>query len=1173
EIVKIGEQYWMAENLRYLPQVDGADTSLIQPKYYVYNYTGTEIEAAKTTANYETYGALYNWLAALTACPAGWHLPTSAEWDILVESVGNEAATKLKATSVWPSGDKTDEFGFGALPGGRFDNGKFVTLLNNGHWWTSTMQKSSQADIKSMAWNLNYLSTIPNEKHKAYSLRCIAGEVDFTDFNFIDKSLKLKVNSEFNLIVSYTPTNATLRNLSWLSSDKSVATVDANGKIKALKAGTTVIRATAESGKVEECEVTVLIPVESVSFAEQTIEMYLGQDSNQIATVLPKNSADQSLLWTSSNENVAIVDENGKITSIKPGKSTISAIAENGVKAECDVLVKYEFLDQRDNNIYPLVEIDSQLWMAENLRYLPSLNDAVSEASIPMYYVYDYKDKDVDSAKNTDNYKTYGTLYNWLAALSACPAGWHLSTNDEWSVLIDYVEDNTGTKLKSKDGWERDSGVDEYGFKAMPGGFYSNEEFSTEGFYGYWWGAEDSDMSKAYAHYIDEVQYGITKEGAKDAGFSVRCVAGEVELEEIKLANEFIKIELGNEHVLEVSYFPTSATNKTLTWTSSDESVATVDKNGKIKTLNAGTTTITAVSENGKLAECEVSVIVFAESITLSEDFIKLAFRQETTLVATILPENTTENTLTWTSSNIYIAPVDQNGKVTVFGAGHAVITATTENGKKAECMVQVVKKHEFIDQRDNYAYTMVHIGDQLWMAENLRYLPQVNGFEYYENHSMDTPKYYVFYHDNDNVSDAKATSEYQTYGALYNWQAALTACPAGWHLPTEEEWNILYNYIGSGAKDKLKSDNLWDGYANGTDDYGFSALPGGYYIVERSGYGIFGYEFQDARWWGGTEKNLLESYGQIINSTITPSSNIGKHHGLAVRCVAGEVPLSHIKLASDVFKMKLNSEHLMKVSYVPINTTSSRNITWSSSNKSVATIDKNGKVKSLKTGKTIITATAENGSKAECEVEVMQKLEFLDKRDNHTYKIVQIEDQIWMGENLRYLPEVNGVSINTANPRYYVYDYKGTDVTAAKNTSNYRDYGAMYNYPAAINACPAGLRLPTNHDWTNLMDIAGGSSVAGLKLNATSGWSYGNDGTDEYGFSALPSGYFSAGAFSQVLINAYWWSAQDSTAGPYYWRILGGDGYGYRMGYSDINKSDAFAVRCIAGKDKTASD
>lgn len=97
------------------------------------------------------------------------------------------------------------------------------------------------------------------------------------------------------------------------------------------------------------------------------------------------------------------------------------------------------FTDPRDGNIYPLAVIGNQVWMTKNLAYLPSVSfvsDFTSEA--PRYFVYNYGGTDVNAAKAITNYSTYGVLYNWEAAKTACPTGWHLPSRAEWLTLKQF---------------------------------------------------------------------------------------------------------------------------------------------------------------------------------------------------------------------------------------------------------------------------------------------------------------------------------------------------------------------------------------------------------------------------------------------------------------------------------------------------------------------------------------------------------------------------------------------------------------------------------------------------------------------------------------------------------------------------------------------------------------
>jgi uncharacterized protein (TIGR02145 family) len=203
----------------------------------------------------------------------------------------------------------------------------------------------------------------------------------------------------------------------------------------------------------------------------------------------------------------------------------------------------------------------------------------------------------------------------------------------------------------------------------------------------------------------------------------------------------------------------------------------------------------------------------------------------------------------------------------------------------------------------------------------------------------------------------------------------------------------------------------------------------------------------------------------------------------------------------------------------------------------------------------------------------------FTDVRDGSVYSTVQIGNQCWMAENLRYLPSVVGSDNNSdETPYYFVYGYQGTDVNAAKATTNYTTYGVLYNWPAAMNeaassssnpsgvqgACPPGWHLPSNAEWTQLTDYLGGESVAGGKLKATILWNIPNAGaTNESGFSALPGGNrWQGGTFSDIEGIGYWWCATEiETSDAWYRKVRNSNSNVYRF---FIEKEHGFSIRCI---------
>jgi uncharacterized protein (TIGR02145 family) len=219
-----------------------------------------------------------------------------------------------------------------------------------------------------------------------------------------------------------------------------------------------------------------------------------------------------------------------------------------------------------------------------------------------------------------------------------------------------------------------------------------------------------------------------------------------------------------------------------------------------------------------------------------------------------------------------------------------------------------------FTDSRDGNVYEMVSIGTQLWMAENLSYLPSVNRLT---ESSATEQCFYVYGYDGTDLTAAKATENYATYGVLYNWTAAQTVCPTGWHLPSADEWigleNYLiangYNYDGSTEGNKIAKalaakTNWLTSSSQGTPGYmpelnngsRFAALPGGHRSMY---YGLWSYIGNVGNWWTSTYSGTQDSYGneqvytqQINNNeknTWRRANGSIIYDGFSIRCIKDE--------------------------------------------------------------------------------------------------------------------------------------------------------------------------------------------------------------------------------------------------------------------------------------------
>jgi uncharacterized protein (TIGR02145 family) len=201
--------------------------------------------------------------------------------------------------------------------------------------------------------------------------------------------------------------------------------------------------------------------------------------------------------------------------------------------------------------------------------------------------------------------------------------------------------------------------------------------------------------------------------------------------------------------------------------------------------------------------------------------------------------------------SKYAVANASGEWAITVSAPGYADTSYTLgvvagENPLQNITLEQQVMSGTFIDERDDQTYRWVRIGSQVWMAENLNWSGDDGDFGWCYGNDV---------------------SNCDLYGRLYDWNTVMAGspsssaspsgvrgvCPAGWHVPSDAEWTILMNYVGSSASTKLKSTTSWNsgggGYIPGTDDFGFSALPGGHGDGSS-----FGNTSSNGYWWSATE-------------------------------------------------------------------------------------------------------------------------------------------------------------------------------------------------------------------------------------------------------------------------------------------------------------------------------
>ncbi len=236
-----------------------------------------------------------------------------------------------------------------------------------------------------------------------------------------------------------------------------------------------------------------------------------------------------------------------------------------------------------------------------------------------------------------------------------------------------------------------------------------------------------------FSGYVTGIKNGTTTITAYDGNKTVDTCTVEVytpsssvNITSLKLSDTNIMLYVGNTKQLKVTIAPSNATNKKIIWSTSNSSVATINSNGVVTAKSEGTATIKVRTENDISATCKVTVkkkstptTVAVTSVTLNKTSLSITKGSTSKLTATVAPSNASNKTITWSSSNTSIVTVDKNGNVKGIKEGSATITAKSNNGKTATCMVTVTKSSTTSPTKGK---TALFVGDSITYGKDGHY-------------------------------------------------------------------------------------------------------------------------------------------------------------------------------------------------------------------------------------------------------------------------------------------------------------------------------------------------------------------------------------------------------------------------------------------------------------------
>ncbi|WP_052446896.1 Ig-like domain-containing protein [Candidatus Soleaferrea massiliensis] len=719
----------------------------------------------------------------------------------------------------------------------------------------------------------------------------------------------LNRGDSMKLNASVIPADADNQNISWKSSDDSKVTVDQQGNITAVVAGSADITVTSEDGSFEKtCAVTVVVPVTDVTLNKETADMFVGDSLELEATILPADATNKEIRWTSSNSEIASV-ENGRVTALKAGDVTINATSVDGnIQAQCsihiDVPVSGVRLDKTEETIYTGATLQLTATVlpedAANKNVTWSVDDP-SKASVENGLV---TAKAVGQVVVTVTTEEGGFKATCTVNIEKAPVpvtGVRLDKNTA------TIEDGKTLKLNAT---------------VLPED--ANNQNVT-------WSVDDESKASVENGLVTAKAPGqvVVTVTTEEGGFTETCTIqiDPVAVTGVELDKQTGEVKVGGTLQLNASVLPSNASNKEVIWSVNDESKATVE-NGLVTALKGGEVVVTVRTVDGSFEDtCTLTIVVPVTEVTLDHTSGELKVGETLQLLATVLPEDATNKEIRWNTSNSAVATVE-NGLVTALKGGEVTISATSVDGNiTAQCKIVVVVPVTGVEL-DKTTADMKR-GEKLQL--NASVLP------------ADATNQEVIWSVSD---DSKATVENGLVTAIGGGEVTVTATTADGSFEAECVINITVPVTGVELDKTSASINLGE-----TLKLNAKVQP-----ADADNQEVIWSVSDDSK--ATVENGLVTAIGggEVVVTATTVDGDFE-----ASCTVTVIVPVTGIELDITDVTIYVGDSLQLNASVIPEDATN-QNVSWSVNEPGKATVE-NGLVKALAAGEVIVTVKSEDGN------------------------------------------------------------------------------------------------------------------------------------------------------------------------------------------------------------------
>lgn len=538
----------------------------------------------------------------------------------------------------------------------------------------------------------------------SFTSNCVVSVKSPAQHVSLDKtSLKLLEGESGKLTATVYPLNSTQKVLTWVSDAPDVASVDEGGNVTARKAGTATITVKVAENVIAVCKVTVISRVTGISLSETTVELKPGETHQLTATVLPQNASNAEVTWYSDKESVATVSQSGLVTGVGPGETTVHAVTTDGGKmASCLVKVgtpvKGITLSVSSKTLYvgdPSLDISATLTPAnatdKSLEWSssdPEVASIAPGAALRAVIKPLKPGKTTITATTKDGGFTAScevTVKRHVSGVSLNKASLTLYVGETESLAATVAPEDASDKTVA---WSSDNSA----VASVSNGKVTANKPGTA---------------------VIKV---VTNDLSKEAACTVTVKR---HAESVELSQKEIKLYLGENRSLTATVLPSDASDKNVTWSSSNPNVATVSTAGNVVSKSVGTTVITVkTADGGHQASCHVTVlepVVYATSLTITPQALNMNIGESASLTLQMLPSNANEK-LVWESDNESVARV-VNGDITAVGVGVAKIMVKGKNVTSNAVTVTVIDKFAVTGVKLNESEKSIQVGDSFTLT------------------------------------------------------------------------------------------------------------------------------------------------------------------------------------------------------------------------------------------------------------------------------------------------------------------------------------------------------------------------------------------------------------------------------------------------------------------------